>query len=68
MAKQVNNKNWQDDFELSIKRIDSIYNDTIIKLEVLHQEKMKLIRDYKNKLDEDSLKKIRQEIKGADND
>jgi hypothetical protein len=63
---KLNNNNWQADFENSIKEIDSIYSDTIEKLEFLHQKKMKIIRDYKNKLDEDNLKKIREEIKEGD--
>jgi DNA repair exonuclease SbcCD ATPase subunit len=62
------NNKWQEEFYKSMKEIDIIYNDTMEKLEKIHQKKMELIKDHKEKLKEDQLNKIRQEIKGADND
>ncbi len=61
-----NNKDWQEDFYNSMKKIDSIYNDTMEKLEKLHKRKMELIEAHKEKVKEEELNKLRHEIKGAD--
>ncbi len=53
----------QEDFLRSIKKIDQIYNNTFLSLEKLHQQKMKLIEDYKQKAQEEEIKKIREDIK-----
>lgn len=53
----------QEDFLRSIKKIDQIYNNTFLSLEKLHQQKMKLIEDYKQKAQEEGIKKIREDIK-----
>jgi len=47
----------------ALKKIDDIYNATIEKLEVLHQRKIDLIREYKKKAEIQVLQKIRKEIK-----
>lgn len=61
-----NNKDWQEEFHKSMKEIDNIYNDTMEKLEILHKRKMELIEVHKEKLKEEELNKLRNEIKGAD--
>jgi len=47
----------------SLKEIDQIYSQTLKKLNLLHQQKMDLIRSYLKTGDEANLKKIRQNLK-----
>ncbi len=60
------NNNWKNDFHNTIKEIDKVYSETINKLEKLHQRKMELIKEHKEKLNKDNLNKLRQEIKEGD--
>ncbi len=53
----------QEEFLMSIKKIDQIYTNTIASLEKLHQEKMRLIENYKQKAQEAEINKIREGIK-----
>ncbi len=53
----------QEEFLMSIKKIDQIYTNTVASLEKLHQEKMRLIEDYKQKAQEAEINKIREDIK-----
>lgn len=53
----------QEEFLMSIKKIDQIYTNTVASLEKLHQEKMRLIEDYKQKAQEAEINRIREDIK-----
>jgi hypothetical protein len=57
----------QEQFLQSIKKIDQIYSNTVASLEKLHQEKMKLIEDYKERLKEEEINKLREDIKKQEN-
>lgn len=57
----------QEDFLRSIKKIDQIYTNTVASLEKLHQEKMRLIEDYKKQVQEAEINKLREDIKKEEN-
>ena len=47
----------------ALKEIDKVVSDTVKKLEKLHQQKMKLIKDYQESNRQTEIEKIRKSIK-----
>jgi len=47
----------------ALKEIDKVFSDTVKKLEKLHQQKMKLIKEYQELNRQTEIEKIRQSIK-----